>query len=563
MNRNRWAPLAAAAAVIAVLVGISLVSSDGRGSGPPLLRLAAAEGSFTAAAADGRGSYTLMGILPSGPSEARVRDLPRSAADVAQVRRLATALGETAAPARIKGAWRAGDLLASDEPGNPWRWGAGCGPDTPGSSEGSGASDLPLIICDGSTISSGTVYPCPENVKSCSTPSTGGSSTGGSSGSRSTGTPTDGCTTTKAGSTECSGSAPAVDPQSPRVSCMPVGCTKPTVGTCAPPPPGAEPVTCDDPGIPLPQPIPEPKVLLSESQVLAATSKIREALGLAGAPTRVEGLNVIVEPLADGLPTNAMTTMLQLSSQAKLISANGMLSTGHEGDLYPLRTARKALDNLPIVAMGMPCSAAGCPEGPAITGARLGLSRVTLDKGAALVPAWLFAVKGSPVPLVALAVADEFLGGPDPVKTDPGTEPRTTEPGIGDPGSKPKITEPGPDRPIAPPPGSSVKPPVSAGREPFSFDGAYADADPEVLVVRYGDSGSCPSQAVRHEVVEQSDRVFVTLTRTPMPADQACTMDYRAVLVRVTLAAPLGGREVVDVSRKEPVPISTGTPPLG
>jgi hypothetical protein len=83
-----------------------------------------------------------------------------------------------------------------------------------------------------------------------------------------------------------------------------------------------------------------------------------------------------------------------------------------------------------------------------------------------------------------------------------------------------------------------------------------------VVVVRYGDSGSCPNEAVRHDVVEQPGRIVVTLTRAPQ-TDQPCTSDYKAELVRVALTAPLGSREVVDGSRNEPVPISTGRPPLG
>jgi hypothetical protein len=111
--------------------------------------------------------------------------------------------------------------------------------------------------------------------------------------------------------------------------------------------------------------------------------------------------------------------------------------------------------------------------------------------------------------------------------------------------------------------GPVVGSPGLGAREAFGFDAAYADTNPTVLVVRYGDSSSCPSQAVRHHVVEQADRVVVTLTRTPMPADQACTRDYQARLVRFALTAPLAGREVVDGSRKQPVPISTGLPPFG
>jgi len=105
--------------------------------------------------------------------------------------------------------------------------------------------------------------------------------------------------------------------------------------------------------------------------------------------------------------------------------------------------------------------------------------------------------------------------------------------------------------------------PRASPRESFGFDAAYADPDPMVLVVRYGDSSSCPSAAVRHGVVQEARRVVVTLTRTAMTIDRACTSDYGARLVRVSLTAPLADREVIDGSRQVSVPLSTGTPPFG
>jgi hypothetical protein len=114
--------------------------------------------------------------------------------------------------------------------------------------------------------------------------------------------------------------------------------------------------------------------------------------------------------------------------------------------------------------------------------------------------------------------------------------------------------------PSSPP---SAPPSAPGAREAFGFDAAYADPDPMVLVVRYGDSGSCPSEAVSHAAVQESVRVVVTLTRTTMPTGRACTADYKARLVRIPLTAPLGSRAVVDGSRHTPVPISTGSPPLG
>ena len=111
--------------------------------------------------------------------------------------------------------------------------------------------------------------------------------------------------------------------------------------------------------------------------------------------------------------------------------------------------------------------------------------------------------------------------------------------------------------------GSAAGSPGLGAREAFGFDAAYADTDPTVLVVRYGDSSSCPSQAVRHNLVQEPDRVVVTLTRTPIPADNPCTADYGARLVRIVLTSPLGSREVLDGSRKQPVPISSGSAPFG
>lgn len=108
----------------------------------------------------------------------------------------------------------------------------------------------------------------------------------------------------------------------------------------------------------------------------------------------------------------------------------------------------------------------------------------------------------------------------------------------------------------------SAEPPTSQ-RQAFAFDAAYADPDPAVLVVRYGDSSSCPSTAVRHSVIQGPARVVVQLTRTPIPAGQACTSDYGARLVRISLTAPLGRRAVIDGSRNQEVLLSRGSPPFG
>ena len=100
-------------------------------------------------------------------------------------------------------------------------------------------------------------------------------------------------------------------------------------------------------------------------------------------------------------------------------------------------------------------------------------------------------------------------------------------------------------------------------RAAFAFDAVYGDPDAKVLIVRYGDSSSCPSKAVRHTVVLKPGQVIVTLTREAMPADRACTSDYGARLVHISLITRLGTRTVIDGSRGVPVSFSAGTPPLG
>lgn len=108
-----------------------------------------------------------------------------------------------------------------------------------------------------------------------------------------------------------------------------------------------------------------------------------------------------------------------------------------------------------------------------------------------------------------------------------------------------------------------TEPPDPQLRQSFGFDAAYIDPDPRVVVVRYGDSSSCPSLAVRHSVTQEPGRIVVTITRTAIPTDQPCTSDYGAKLVRISLTSALGSRTVTDGSRDVRVPISTGQPPFG
>ena len=104
----------------------------------------------------------------------------------------------------------------------------------------------------------------------------------------------------------------------------------------------------------------------------------------------------------------------------------------------------------------------------------------------------------------------------------------------------------------------------SASRASFGFDAAFPSDDPNVVIVQYGDSGSCPHANVTHVAKESSDSIVVVLEGDAMSTKQACTDDYRQMLVTVKLAAPLGDRKVIDGSRGTPVTVDrTCARPMG
>ncbi|MDQ3612375.1 MAG: hypothetical protein M4D85_12385, partial [Actinomycetota bacterium] len=118
----------------------------------------------------------------------------------------------------------------------------------------------------------------------------------------------------------------------------------------------------DLPGaVDLPLPLPPPQAQLDEATALAATATLRDAVDLDDAASRIEGTTLVLEPIAGDLPTSGAATVVQVSEKGRLVSATGWLSTGTQGARYPLRSAQEALDDLPVLALGAPCDAAGCP----------------------------------------------------------------------------------------------------------------------------------------------------------------------------------------------------------
>ena len=516
---RRWAPLAAALSVVAIAVAVSVAFTHISNGTPPRLRLAAGGAGDSAVpavapAAEGKraaigSSFQLVGTLPSGPDSARAQSLPKGAASAAAVRRLAGALGVTAEPGRVEGAWQAGSLRVEDAAGQPWSLSGSCGPDVPVSSDGA------TVSCASGTgvVSSGTV-------------SSGSGTSDSSSGS---------------------GSAPAP---------APVGAAEPPVAEPAPAvSPCPDNARCAKPGwAPFPPP-PSPGPPVDVTAARHAASLVLADLGLSDADVSVEPAGeqafVMADPRVAGLPTSGYATSLQIDGDGHVVGGNGYLGRPSAASSYPLISAKAAFDALPEPPRPMfACpSNADCPvfQPAVVTGAELGLQLTALaDDEAALLPAWLFTVRDWPAPLAQPAIEPQFLIRPTiapvPVQTAP--------------------DQPAPDQPAPPAPGKPA--PNPPARSPFGFDSAFPTDDPSGLIVQYGDSGSCPHANVAPLVKESADSVVVTLEGDSQPPERACTADYRQMLVPLTLQSPLGDRKVIDGSRGEVVVVDrTCNRPMG
>jgi hypothetical protein len=509
------------AAVTALAVTVALVGPDGHRSPRPL-RLAAG-GAASGAAQDsaslgapkaaGGSGYTLTGALPAGqPDDAPAYTLPKGPADSDVVAALARAL-KAGTPVRSGDGWRAGGLFVSGDAGRSW-WFAPCAVDLPVSSD----PDSP--VSSDSRVGCATAEPAPP------VPAEG--SGGGSAPS--------------AGSAD--GSA-GVAPDTASDTPVPSPGTKSSTrdGTSTGSTPDAPPAT-PVPAEPSPAPEPDP---VSKDVVRAAAEPVFAALGLDISKARVEGWpyggSATLTPTVGGLEAVGLETSVQVDRDGKVQGANGWLGTPDKGDTYPLVTAQDAYDDLPPMVTTMMCPVGpdgqGCvePEPTEITGAHLGLMVSGLaDGGLALVPAWLFEVKGWTSPLPVVAVQAKYLPSPEPVaSSDPGTV-KPGDPGTVDP--VPPATDPG------------------AARTMFSFDKVARGPEANQVVVTYGDSSSCPHVNVTAQAKEAEDAVYVVLEADAQDPDVACTDDYRAMERTITLQAPLGDRKVYDASTNRVVPLS-------
>lgn len=290
---------------------------------------------------------------------------------------------------------------------------------------------------------------------------------------------------------------------------------------------------------------------------LSAARPVLAAAGVDGDPRalgtpRGQLRTVVVDPVVAGLPTAGLRTLVDVDATG-VASAYGRLGTTTPGATYPLVGARSAYDALaarPRVVPELACveardTATVCPEPTpqVVTGATLGLTLAQDGDEPVLVPAWLFDVRGSDEPLVAIAVQPQFLADPDPAgppASTPGTEPGSGEP---DSGSQPGS------------PGASSEPGPGSGDTAAAITGTRLSDDGRTLtLVGYG--GTCATYLGLADESGAGVTAQIVGTSTIGP-DQACNAMAVEVEVKLLLDEPLGRRTVTDATTGERVAVST------
>ncbi|HVQ94659.1 MAG TPA: hypothetical protein VMU51_26720 [Mycobacteriales bacterium] len=462
------APLVAAIAVALVAGGIVLLRHSGADAGsPPQLALVdaavPAESQADAAAAAGTapmpalgGGYTVEGSLPTGPAKAAVRTLPAGQATAAAVEKLARALGLTTTPKRVGGAWTVddGDRSLRVIDGGGWQWlydnarrstggGMACdvivngrrlclpGRPLPGGGTGKVTPIDPPAANPGDEDGSGSSGPGGGSNGSSGSGTAGapdsstGSYPGGGSADGSTGS---------GGTADQPGTDPTTVPGAPAAGSG--GGTAAGQVEPATPSPGGTVVAVPAPGG-LPLPVEPTGPTPDEAAVRSAATSVLTALGLGNAEIRVQTFPAIAivtaAPVVAGLPTAGFEVRLQYNAKIELAGGSGWLATPVTGTEYPLVSAQKALDALPNPEIARVCTdrmPATCaiPQ-RVITGARLGLAlRHDQQAGPLLVPAWLYTIKGSDLPLTAIAVDPKYIS-PGDKKNPPPADLPTSGPG--------------------------------------------------------------------------------------------------------------------------------------
>ncbi|XVU20744.1 hypothetical protein ACQPZJ_26100 [Actinoplanes sp. CA-054009] len=203
-----------------------------------------------------------------------------------------------------------------------------------------------------------------------------------------------------------------------------------------------------------------------------------------------------------------------ISSAAALPEAprkTGTVSWAGGGKLtVPLTDAGEALQQV-IAEGGGACL--GCTPVP-VTGAKLTTTRIATTRGEATVPAWEFTLKGSALRITRVAVA------------------------------------PSSAVPYTPPPGS--------GGGPAAESATTSGRTLTVTVTGLRGPASEPCGAdYSVRALESAHAVVVMVEERRHADDEICTMAGFTRTATVELAAPLGGRAILDVQLGAPVPLST------
>ncbi|MFE0512879.1 hypothetical protein [Streptomyces sp. NPDC058964] len=298
-------------------------------------------------------------------------------------------------------------------------------------------------------------------------------------------------------------------------------------------------VCAQDPGAPAGDPV-------SVTTAQKAAAPVLKALGQDDAKvdaSQVMGAQRVVnaDPVVGGLPTYGWTTGLTVGKQGEVVGGSGLLKTPVKGDTYPVLSAKKTLDLMngaprtdhrmgiggcatPVPLkdrLEQPCGSGAPAPGQnrstlTVTHAVFGLASHSVEGRQALVPSWLFEVRGS-------QARGEFT------VTYPAVDPRFL------------TSATPPAEPTSPGDGTASAPKTKN----VQADGYTADGK-ELTVSFTG--GVCADYTASAD--EGSDRVTVTVTEKPWP-NKICILIAKQYERTVQLDEPLGTRKVVGPDGRE------------
>ncbi|MFD8719404.1 hypothetical protein ACFV2H_15715 [Streptomyces sp. NPDC059629] len=272
---------------------------------------------------------------------------------------------------------------------------------------------------------------------------------------------------------------------------------------------------------------------VSVSAAEKAAAPVLKALGQDDAKldaSQVMGAQRVVNaaPVVGGLPTYGWSTGLTVDKQGEVVGGNGMLAAPAKGDTYPVLSAAKTLallnaapgighrmgiggcaSSVPLKdRLEQPCTASTPSASSAvIEKAVFGLAARSVAGRQALVPSWLFQVRGA---------ANAYT------VTYPAVDPKYLASA------------------------SSPTPSASASVAPKDVKVDGYTVDGRDLTVAFT-GGVCADYKATAD--ESSEQVLVKVTATPWP-DKICVMIAKQYHQTIHLDAPLDGRKVVGTDGK-------------